>query len=786
MRLVYIALGWTAGIVLAANTDARPTTIWLALVILAIIAWWFGRHEPRQSQLALAVFALALGGLRFSFTPVSSNVAQYNNVGGLTIEGIVSSEPDVRDDRIQLRVESATITRIGQTVPTNGSVLVQAPRTATVHYGDEISATGVLITPAESDTFSYSDYLARGGVFSIMQDAAVEVLSNGHGSPIYSALLDLKARAGEFIMRSLPEPQAGLLSGMLLGNQNGISPELDDAFSKVGASHVVAISGFNMVVLSGVVMALLKRARLRERPAAAIGIVTILIYTIFVGANPAVVRAAIMSGIVIVGGVIGRKTYIPASLAFVAILMSLINPTVLWDISFQLSFFATLGLTLFSDPLSRWFNRLMARVFPNNIASPIGNFLTEPLMVTLAVQITTLPLIVLYFGRLSLVLFVVNLLIIPVQAQLLILGVVATLTAIFAPGIAQVLYWFDMLLLAWTIGVVRLFASLPFADAEFHVDPRLITLYFVILIGGALMQATQPPWALRLANRIRERAVVSATALSGVAIILLTGAIYVSRPDGKLHMWLPDIGHSNAVLVQTPHGAHILVDGGRFPSRLLTAIGDRLPFNDREIEVLAITQPDEFDTSALTAVLGRYEVGVTLINGQPNLNPAYQQLQDTLAGHEVVAVRAGYTLDIDDGVHLDVLNPASQPELGDSMDNNALVLRLTYGRASFLLTGDLSPDGQLALLQRGESPQAAVLQLPEHGTVRSLNRDFLEAVAPQAIVLQSDSANRLGDPNPDTLALLGDVPVFRTDQGGAIHLWTDGIDLWVEQAKRSG
>jgi competence protein ComEC len=381
-------------------------------------------------------------------------------------------------------------------------------------------------------------------------------------------------------------------------------------------------------------------------------------------------------------------------------------------------------------------------------------------------------------------LFAVNLLIIPVQAQLLILGVAATLTAIAAPGVAQVLYWFDMLLLGWTIGVVRLFANLPFADTEFHVDPRLITLYFVILIGGALMQATKPTWAVRLANFIGGRAVASAAILSGVAIIVLTGAIYVSRPDGNLHVWLPDVGHSNAVLVETPRGAHILVDGGRFPSRLLTAIGDHLPFTDQEIEMLVITQPDEFDTGALTAVLARYDIGVALINGQPNLSEAYLQLQDALSAHDVVNVKAGYSVDIDDGVRLEVLNPNHQPELGDSLDDNTIVLRLTYGKASFLLTGDLSRDGQSTVLESGALPGATVLQLPEHGAIRSLSRDFLAAVSPQMIVLQSDPANRNGDPDGDTLALLGNTPVFRTDQDGAIHMWTDGEDLWVEQAKK--
>ncbi len=500
MRLVYLALGWIGGILIAANSSTRVPNMWLILTILSAVALWVGRHDSRQRVLTVSVIALTLGGLRFSFVPASSDIAQYNNVGGLTIEGVVVDEPDVRDDRILLRVEAETVSRAGQTVPTSGLVLVQAPRTTQAHYSDRMAATGVLITPSESDSFSYADYLARGGVYSIMQNTAVEILSSEPGNTFYGRLLDLKTRAGEIIARDVPDPQAGLLSGILLGEQNGIAPEIQDAFSKVGASHIIAISGFNMVILSGVVLGLLDKLKVRKKWAAGISIVLIVVYTIFVGANPAVVRAAVMSSLLVIGQSIRRKTFLPASLAFTAIVMSALNPAVLWDISFQLSMFAVLGLMLFSQPLSQWFNRMLARILPGKAAQSAATLLGEPLMVTLAVQITTLPLIVLYFGRISLVLFVVNLLVIPVQAQLLILGVVATLTAIILPSVAQLLYWFDMLLLAWTIAVVRLFARLPFADAEFHVDPRLIAAYFILLIGGAMLRATQPTWAIRLAR----------------------------------------------------------------------------------------------------------------------------------------------------------------------------------------------------------------------------------------------------------------------------------------------
>jgi competence protein ComEC len=782
MRLVYITLGWAAGILLAANNpNGTPALAWLILAAVTLVAIGLLRDEPAQRMLAVAVLAFTLGGLRFALVPRTSQVAQYVNQGGLTIEGVVSAEPDVRDDRVLLRVDASTITRNGQTAETSGTVLVTAPRTTAARYGDQIAATDELTVPGQSNTFSYGDYLARSGVFATMQNAAVEVLSSGHGSPIYAALLDFKTRTYDIITRALPEPNASLLAGVLLGNTSGIAPEVDDAFSRVGASHVIAISGFNMAILSGVVAGMLARFGVRGWRAAVIGIGVLLVYTLLVGANASVVRAAIMSSMLLIGGLLRRRTYVPASLAFVALLMSLLNPTVLWDISFQLSLFATLGLSLFADPFARRMDWLLARAFPKRLAAPIGDFLAEPFTVTLAAQVTTLPLIVLYFGRLSLVSLLVNLLIIPVQAQLLVLGLVATLAALVVPTLAQLLFWLDMLLLAWTIGVVRLFANLPFADTEFHIDPRLITLFFMLLIGGAMMQATQPAWAVRLATMLRRRAVFTATAFAGVGIAVLGAAIILSRPDGNLHVWLLDMGQGNAVLVQTPGGAHLLVDGGRFPSRLLTALGDRLPFNKQTIDVLAITQPDEFNTSALFSVLDRYDVGLVLTNGQDNLSPAYQTIEQRLSGKPLAVVRAGYTVDLDDGTHLEILNPAQQPDLGDSLDNNALVLRLTYGEVSFLLTGDLGRDGQNTLLKNGSWPLATVMQLPAHGAIRTLDDDFLKAVQPQAVMVASDPGSRQGALDDTTLSQLGTVPVFRTDQGGTIHLWTDGENLWKLQ-----
>ena len=781
MRLVYLALGWCAGIVLAASAPDRLSILWAAAALsagAALVLLWRTHRLP-----AVVLLAVALGGLRFSIVPQSSPLAAFNNSGGLTLEGVVIAAPEQRETFTQIRLEVDTLERAGQRYAVSGAVLIRAPRQTYASYGDRLRVTGELIAPEAFDTFSYADLLARSGVFSIMINSAVERQSSGHGSALLRTILTLRSDARTAVERALPEPAAGLLTGILIGDETGIAPSLKEDFAITGAAHIIAISGFNMVILSATVQALLRRLSAGPRFSAFAALAAIALYTAIAGANAAVVRAALMSSLLVIAGALGRRTFVGASLAFATIALSAINPTVLWDISFQLSFFAVLGLTLFTKPLGQGLEAALARLLPARQARAAGGFLMEPLVVSLAAQIMTLPLIALYFGRVSLVSVPVNLLIVPVQPLILIMGGLATLSAVLSETLSQVLYWFALSPLAWSIAVVRAFAALPNAELAFSVDGRLVALFYAVVIAWGIASMTQPLWLTRLVHAVQARALRSATLFAGASTLLLLGGVLFSRPDGLLHVWILDVGHHHAVLAQTPSGAHLLIDGGRFPTRLLTAIGDRLPFNDRTLEIIAITQPDEANFGALTAVLSRYEAGVILTNGQPNFGEAWLELLGA-AGDALLTVSAGWRVEIDDGVLLEVLHPPAPPTLTEGLNDGALVLRLSYGDVSFLFPGDLSTSGQSALLTRGIWPLAAVLQLPQHGTARSLEAAFLAAVQPQVIVVQADRANRRGDPDPDVLSRVAGLPIFRTDRMGTIHLWTDGRELWSISERR--
>jgi competence protein ComEC len=777
MRLIYVTLAWCAGIVYAASLREPMVALWMIGAVSAAVAGVL----LRRARWALVVAAcFAFGSVRYLVHPTTSALAAYNRMGGATITGVVSRMPTLSGDNRMLTIAAESIdTGRGTVERVSGNVLVQAPLSTLAQMGDRVQVTGGLFAPSRYGNFSYADYLARADIYTLMRETSVEIVQVGAEDSMLARLAALRSQAAARIARAMPEPEAGLLTGILLGDESWISPALEDDFAATGAAHIVAISGFNMIVVSGVVTGVLARMRMKKRRAAILSIVVVAIYTIFVGASAAVVRAALMSGLLIVGKSMRRKTFIPASLAFSAVMLSMINPLTLWDVGFQLSFAAVMGIALFADALTAQFDRAMRRLLPKKIAQRLVDGLSEPLIVSLAATIATLPLTALYFGRVSVVTLAVNVIIVPLQSLVLVVGGLATGFALVNETVGNIVFGFVFVLLAVTIDVVRMFANLPFASIDTEIHRHIIAGFFAIAGWYMLMRASQPNGFVKFSSWItshRVRSVVIAVMIVGAMIGI---AYWDSQPDGRLHVWVLDVGHSHGVLIQTPGGLHILIDGGRYPSTLLTQLGDRLPFYKRMLDLLVITHPDANEYGALGDVTRRYAVNAAMTNGQPNSAPDYARLLETIGREKIVMPTAGYATTTPDGVTIEILNPVSAPETRDSFGVTTLVVRVHYGASVFLFPSDLSAEGQAGLLEAGVDIRATALIVPQHGAEDALDAAFVAAVAPEMALLQLDPNNIWGDPAPDALALLGDTRMYRTDEGGTIHIETDGERLTV-------
>ncbi|MBT7073995.1 MAG: DUF4131 domain-containing protein [Anaerolineae bacterium] len=268
------------------------------------------------------------------------------------VTGVISDAPDYRDTYTNLQLDTQFINQIGKTeaLTVHGKILVRINAGETYRYGDYIRVRGLLEIPPENEEFSYRDYLALNDIHAYMRNAEATLLPEARGgSPIMAAIYDLRDRALVNIYKLFPDPEASLLAGILLGIETGLPVDLQHAFKDTGTTHIIAISGFNITIIAGLFITLFGNL-FGKRNGSILAMIGIAAYTILVGADAAVVRAALMGGLGLLGRQLGRRQDGVASLLFVAVAMSYFNPMVLWDVGFQLSFAATAGLILYAEP----------------------------------------------------------------------------------------------------------------------------------------------------------------------------------------------------------------------------------------------------------------------------------------------------------------------------------------------------------------------------------------------------------------------------------------------------
>ncbi|HEY60023.1 MAG TPA: ComEC family competence protein [Anaerolineae bacterium] len=490
LPLLWLSLAFLSGLPLGA---AFPLAwhAWAVIAACGILFFLFIRlilkkysKYKKTSFAGFLLTSLALGALRFlcaepTFTP--QDIAYYNGTGSLVIEGTVSSPHDRRDGYMTVFIKTENILSkesLGEWQAVTGKVQIRLPEYFFIRYGDRLLLEGKLQATIKSDQPPYSSWLARKGLFSRMYYPQVLKRQAGNGNPILDAIYRLRNYAHETLIGLLPHPESALLSGILLGIESDIPDYLQAAYRATGTAHIIAISGFNISLIAGLVTRLTNRL-LPYGWGALVAICAILFYTLLVGAQPAVVRAAIMGSLAIPAYLIGRKVIGIHSLALTAALMALLNPFILWDVGFQLSFTATFGILTFTNLLTESFENWTSKHLPTFSSKPITQFISEYLLATLAAQFAILPVVITHFQDISLLSLPTNLLILPVQPLVMILGGISLLTGMVFPPMGKLLAAFAWLPTAFTNQVVLFFAMIPSnikLDADIYFWLALSTL----------------------------------------------------------------------------------------------------------------------------------------------------------------------------------------------------------------------------------------------------------------------------------------------------------------------
>jgi competence protein ComEC len=785
LPLMWFSIAFLTGIVLG-SLLSQSVWIWLGLAVFFLLLAILARILPRSASsppsltpflfpfLFINIFALFLGAARYQMSVPdfdAFHIAFYNDRDyDLLITGTIVEPPDYRDNYTNLRVEVSSVDTGDGDLPADGLILVRVSNNKIYHYGERVRLRGKVRTPPENEDFSYREYLAARHIHSYMTSAIVTVLPEQGGNPFLRGTFAIKDRSIENIYRMFPDPESSLMAGILLGVDTGLTDDLQEAFKNTGTAHIIAISGFNMSIIAAIFVTFFSRF-LGPRRGAALAILGISLYTVLVGGGAAVVRAAIMGSLALFARQVGRRQFALNTLLVVALLMCLWNPLYIWDVGFQLSFFATLGLILYADPFSRFANGMITRYFPSSAGEKAAQLFSEFVLLTLAAQVTTIPIMAYHFQRISLVSFIANPFILPVQPAVMILGGLAVLLSLIWFPLGQIAAWVAWPFVVYTIRMVELFDRMPHGTLVLGELSIWFVIFFYIVLFAVTFGSAQIKEA---AGALRGRA--SAIGMGAGLLVLSLALLLIWRaavaiPDQLLHITFLDVGSADAVLIQTPTGEHVLINGGPSVTTLADELGRRLPTFNRKLDWLVVAATEEEDIAALPRVIERYPPDAVLWSGNRQASFSAGVLNEYLSIRDILVTEAEpeQVLDLGSGATLEVLSTGPR----------GAVLLIEWAKFRVLLPVGMSFEALDELRAGAEVGPVSVLSLADSGYGPSNPPEWIANLNPELVVLNVSAADENGMPDGEVLELLKDYELLRTDRNGWVEVTTDGNQMWV-------
>lgn len=571
----------------------------------------------------------------------------------------------------------------------------------------------------------------------------------------------ISSRFMSVIERTMPPPYDALLGSIMFGGAvSPLDPDTRENYRKAGLAHLLVASGTHLSILIGVCLSLMRGLKVPTVWAVVLTSFVNLTYAVMAGLGASIVRAAAMAQLVLLGKMADRETDIYTSLGLAALVLMILNPLVIFEAGFQLSFVATWGLVYLCPALEE-------RGLPNILA------------VSLSPILVTLPITVYSFNQISLAALPVNVLVIPWVGLMMTIGFISTFFGSFFIFAAEVLTPFLLIILKLLDNIVMFFSSIPMSCIYIRQPAFVLVIaYYAALVYITECMKNKRP--LRIDLRIAAALLLCLFVWNAA----LSQNNSISRND--LQVSFIDVKQGDSIFVKSPGGKTMLIDAG--PGFRSGDAGRSfvMPFLKREginkLDVVVVTHPHDDHVGGIASVLKAIPVGVVYDSGMPHTSRAYRETLRLIEkkGIKYRVARSGDIIDLGGGVLGEVLGP-SEPLIGESaLNNNSVVIRLTYGAFSALFTGDAEKEAEEEIMKRHDV-SARLLKVGHHGSKTSSSADFLKAVKPRYAVISVGEKNKFRHPHPSAVKRLEETgaKIFRTDKDGTITFLTDGESVRV-------
>jgi len=773
--LVFVTIAFTIGIIFE-SIFSIPLWLLLPILLVFLVISFYAIIKKVSPSYLILLLSFLLGALTYQIRtlPASNEVSKFTDKGYLTIIGFIDDALSVKSGGVSFPLKVKEIRRGKNIISSSGRVYITiSDQEANLQYGDEIKVRGVL-----SEIQNYANPLMPSSrkIYSL-HATFFEKLSSGGGNPLKKLALTFSQKFNEVLLKILPEKEASLLGSVLLGS--AVSPlpqDLKNEYRKAGLIHLLVVSGTQVSILIGVCLAVFRTLNLPLLVSVGATSFFNLMLVVVTGGGPSILRAAIMGEITLIGLLFEKKKEFYTALALSALVLLIIDPMNLFDIGFQLSFAATWALVYIAPMLEKKIPALLS--------------------ISLAPIMATSPIIAFYFSQISTGAILSNLLVLPWVEFMVILGFSTTILGFFFLPLAQILggtIWLMLSALDW---ITKFVSSLP--GACFYIKAPTLALIIGYYVGLIMM--------VEILRR-EEKLIITAKRIAfalliAVSIIIWNRLALAETFDTDLTVTFIDVGQGDSILVETPGGKNVLIDGGGVDrmEEIRTSgdqgrkdlIGEKVvvPFLHRKginrLDLVILTHPHADHLGGLNSVLEEIKVDQVLDSGQVYDSRAYERFKALIEANKIKYSigRAGQAIDFGENLKGYILNPAL-PLLGNT-NSDSIVMRLVYGDVSFLFTGDLEKDGEERVLRSSADILCSdILKVGHHGSSTSTSDEFLKAVNPKIAVISVGKHNRYHHPSKFTIEKLerNGVKVYRTDENGAVTVITDGKGLTIEKTK---
>lgn len=670
-----------------------------------------------------------------------------------------------------------------------------------LEYGDIISFKGEFQEPSKKRNyggFDYKNYLKTLKIYGTVKCESYNVLEKNKGNILISFSNKISNSVKEKIYDLLDKREANLLIGLLLGDDDNIDDDIEEAFKISSLSHVLAVSGMQVTYIITAMYFIFNNI-LGKRKTKIVIIIILIFYTILTGFSPSIVRASIMGILIMGAGLFYRKNDIWNSIAISLLLMLIYNPFLITNVGLQLSYLGTIGIILLNKTFLRIFNKIrFEKYILNRKIINIVYKIIEILTVTISASVVVFPIMLYNFNLFGTYFLITNLLASIIIGPITIFGTVIVIISFIFLKFGKMFSIFLEISLNMLVFVSN-FSKLPFSKI-YITTPKIsmIIFYYVIIIFFNYIYKIYNNRNLSL-TQIRFRNLIALYKykikeiynnkksrkkfISILILIVFCFNIYnffiIKR---ELKIYFVDVGQGDSTFIVTPKNETILIDGGGSlgtdfdvgESTLLPYILDR---GYKKIDLMFVSHFDQDHIGGLFKILEELKVEKVCISKQEEDSENYQKFLNIVKEKNinVLVVKIGDKIVLDNNLYFDVLWPKDKQIEENKLNNNAIVMKLNYNNFSMLFTGDIEKKAEEEILETYKNSkilESDILKVAHHGSKTSTTDEFLNKVKTKIALIGVGKDNMFNHPSNTTIEKLEkmDIKIYRTDLNGEISI----------------